>query len=87
MLREIRPAVVVLLTLTLITGLVYPLAMTGIAKIMPYHEASLAAEQSNTDFGSGRIVADGEAARTTTTLGEISYADEIAARIHCVFLR
>ena len=36
MLREIRPAIVVLLALTLITGLIYPLAMTGIAKIMPY---------------------------------------------------
>jgi potassium-transporting ATPase KdpC subunit len=34
MLREIRPAIVVLLTLTLITGLAYPLAMTGIAKVI-----------------------------------------------------
>ena len=39
MLREIRPAIVVLLGLTVITGLVYPLAMTGIAQIVFPHQA------------------------------------------------
>jgi K+-transporting ATPase ATPase C chain len=34
MLREIRPALVLLLALTLVTGLAYPLAMTGIAGVV-----------------------------------------------------
>jgi K+-transporting ATPase ATPase C chain len=34
MLREIRPAILVLLLLTLITGLIYPLAMTAVAGVV-----------------------------------------------------
>jgi potassium-transporting ATPase KdpC subunit len=34
MLREIRPAILVLVALTLITGLVYPLAMTAVARVI-----------------------------------------------------
>jgi K+-transporting ATPase ATPase C chain len=39
MAREIRPAIVVLLALTLITGLAYPLAITGIAGFLFPHQA------------------------------------------------
>src|SRR5215468_3268585 len=34
MLREIRPAIILLLGLTLITGLIYPLAMTAVAGVV-----------------------------------------------------
>jgi len=39
MLKEIRPAIVFVIALTLITGLVYPLVMTGIAKLVFPHRA------------------------------------------------
>src|ERR1700735_421263 len=55
MLREIRPATVVLIALTLITGLIYPLAMTGIAKIMPYEAEGSLIERDGKVIGSALI--------------------------------
>jgi K+-transporting ATPase ATPase C chain len=39
MFREIRPAIVIMLALTMLTGLAYPLAMTGIAQAVFPHQA------------------------------------------------
>jgi potassium-transporting ATPase KdpC subunit len=62
MLREVRPALVLILALTLITGLIYPLAMTGVAGVIfPYQAQGSLVEKNGTIVGSeliGQVFAD-----------------------------
>jgi potassium-transporting ATPase KdpC subunit len=56
MLREIRPAIIILLALTLLTGLAYPLAVTAIAGVIfPDQAQGSLIERDGKVIGSGLI--------------------------------
>ena len=76
MLREIRPAIVLVIALTLITGLVYPLAMTGIAGVIfPYQAQGSLIE---TGRQGGRLGADRPGVRRRQVLPRPAVGDQYA---------
>lgn len=60
MAKHLRPAIVLLLLFTLLTGLAYPLALTGIAQILMPYQAN-----GSLIFDNGRVMGSELSGRTS----------------------
>lgn len=59
MLKQVRPALVLVIALTLLTGLAYPLAMTGLAAVLFPHQAGGSLVEVNGKVVGSSLIAQG----------------------------
>jgi len=59
MLSEIKPAILITLILTVITGIIYPFAITGLAQVLFPHQANGSLVESNSQVVGSELLAQG----------------------------
>ena len=76
MLKELKPALVLLLIMTLVTGAIYPLVVTGIAQVLFPRQANGSLIQRD-----GKPVKDGAGAVGSELIGRASCRERVLYRV------